>query len=97
MIDLQKVAEDAFVDELQKIAGSYSEYIGGVLGGSVGPAGLIGAIAAAATPTKTHKEMLEQQKKKWSNFIPGVGTYRILKRLGASHKELKDEILKKKK
>lgn len=90
--NMDKVAEEAFQDELQKISGMYAEYFGSAVGGLVPPAGLVGAIAAAATPTKTTKEMVEQQKKKGSNFIPGVGAYRLMKRLGYSHKELEKQV-----
>jgi hypothetical protein len=92
MINLEKIANDAFVDELEKISGVYSEFIGGGIGEIVPGAGLIGSLAALATPTKTHEQMLEQQKKKWSNFLPGVGTYRLMKRLGYSHKQLNKEL-----
>ena len=71
---------------IEKLAGLKSELVAGTIGGSIGPAGLAGMIAAAATPTFTEKQMKTQGKKTWSNLIPGVGTYRLWKRLGYSQK-----------
>lgn len=81
---LEKIAQEAYADEMKKLGGATSEYIGGALGGI---AGIPAAIAAAITKTKTDKEMIEQGKKGLSNFIPGVGTYRMFKRLGHSNKK----------
>jgi len=83
---LEETYNSAFEDEFKKHAGIYSESFG-----YLNPLNLIAggpaAIAAAITPTKTKKQMVEQQKKTWSNFlIPGANTYRALKRIGYSAK-----------
>jgi len=95
---IREVYETSFKDETQKIAGSTSEAFGSVLGNMLpivgGPASLVGSIAAAVTPTLTKEEMKRQQKESASNFIPGVGTYRLLKRMGYSHEDLKKQNLK---
>ena len=73
---------------IEKLAGLKSEIGGAGASAAVpilGPIGTIaGLVAAGVTPTLTKKEMKEQGKKTWSNFIPGVGTYRLYKRLGRS-------------
>ena len=87
-MDFEKIAQEAYKDEMEKLSGVTSEYIGGALSGV---AAIPAAIAAAITKTKTDKQMVEQGKAGISNFIPGVGVYRGFKRMGHSDKKLKAE------
>ena len=82
-LDRRKIKEIAQqVKENSKKAALTSE----ILGSMADPLNLVAApiagIAAALTPTKTHEQMLEQQGKRWSNLLPGVGPYRYWKRKG---------------
>lgn len=90
----EEIAIAAYNDEMEKLSGVKTELIGSATGG-IGSA--IGALAAAVTPTKTDDQMKKQQKKTWSNLIPGVGTYRYFKRLGHSQKRLNEMNKKDKK
>jgi len=90
---LEEIYNEAFNDELEKVAGAVSEIAGQATTGMIGSP--IGAIVAAMTPGKTDKEMKSQQKKTWSNFLPGVGSYRYWKRLGHSQRKFNKELEKK--
>ena len=87
----EEITMKAFNDELEKMAGVVSEVLGSAGTSSIpylGPfAALGGMIGAAATPTYSDKEMKESQKAIGTNFIPGIGTYRLFKRLGWTGKK----------
>ena len=66
-----------YVNEVLKIAAARSEIAGGILM----PGTTLGALAAVLTGEKTEDQLSAQEKKGLSNFIPGVGAYRLTKRL----------------
>ena len=71
--------------QLVKRAGPTSEVLGaGVTGGL---ANLGAALAALGTQTRMPEDVGEGGQAGLTNFIPGVGGYRTLKRLGASARE----------
>jgi len=87
---LNQIYENSFNDEVQKMAGIRTEFLG-----NAGIGAPFGALAAAMTPTKTDEQMKKQEKKTWSNMLlPGVGTYRTFKRMGHSRKKIKELIEK---
>jgi hypothetical protein len=71
-------------NELTKEAGWKSEKALGTVAdtATLGTSRLIGLLAAAATPTKTRKEIALADEAHWDNFIPGVAAYREAKRMG---------------
>jgi len=70
---------------LTKQGGYWSELLSGINPLNAYGGGAIGMAAAPYTDTKSIKELGEQDTKSWSNMLlPGVGAYRIAKRLGTS-------------
>lgn len=79
MVDLEKIAQDAFIDELQKLAGPITE---GMSFGGYLPLDLPALGIGYAMKPKTKEQMKKQEKKTWSNLLlPGVGPYRLGRRL----------------
>ena len=66
------------LDGIVKEAGVTSEVIGSILSSPVAiPAGLIGLLAGK----RDEGDMDKQEEKSWSNIIPGVGAYRLARRI----------------
>jgi 5-formyltetrahydrofolate cyclo-ligase len=75
-------------NKLIKEAGIKTELLGDMLWGTgTSVPGLVGAGVAGLTPTKDEEEMKDQSEKTWSNLVPGVASYRKMKRLGRSAKD----------
>ena len=97
-----KIAADAFKDELGKIAngiekkaGMGTEYLS-FLNPLNFLASPVGMIAAGMTDTLTKEKMAKQQDRDISNMlVPGVGAYRLMKRLGVGNKEMKMALAQK--
>lgn len=71
---MEKIAEDAFADELEKIAGELSENIGTVLTATnpaALPLGIASGLVGAMTKTPTEKKMKKQDKHGISNILLG--------------------------
>ena len=84
---MEKIAEQAFDDELQKIAAETSELVGTMLGMPVSiPAGIIGYLMGK----KTEAEMKEQDDAGISNILLGglgLPAYRLGRRMASAPKE----------
>lgn len=81
-MNIQKIAQEAFVDELEKLSGKKTELAGAFgLAPINGPLLPVSMIAAMITPNRKKADIEKQNKKTWSNFIPGVAPYRIIKRV----------------
>ena len=86
---LDQVKQAAFEDEMQKIANVRSEVIGAVLP-PLYPVTIAGGLLGLLTGPKTEENIKKQNKKLFSNFIPGVAGYRLGRRLSGV-KESKNE------
>jgi hypothetical protein len=75
-------AQVVFMNEIRKIAGVRSELGGGLTSSLSG----LGALIGAAKGPYEKKELAEADKKDVSNFLPGVGGYRLARRLMAATK-----------
>jgi len=83
------IKTEAFVDELQKIAGPASEIAGTVLWAPMPSA--IGGLVGAASGGYNKAEYAKAMKRGASNvLIPGVGPYRITRRVMTDEKIRKD-------
>jgi len=67
---------------MTKQSAAASEVLGSILWAPTGST-VAGAIPSAMTKKQTRREMLEQNKKDWSNIlVPGMAGYRLGKRFG---------------
>ena len=89
---LEEVYEDAFNDEMNKIAGVVSEGVGSV-GWFPLPSAVGGLIGANKGGYKTEKDLKRADAKSFSNvLLPGVGGYRLARRLSTTSK-IRDAVL----
>ena len=92
---LESIREEAFNDELKKIAASPSEVASSSLGT---PASVIpGALGYAAGPRLTETDIRKAERRGASNIlIPFVGPYRLGRRLATQHgnKKMYDKVMK---
>jgi uncharacterized membrane protein YebE (DUF533 family) len=92
----EKIAQEAFNDEIVKMAGPVSEVAGTFFNPMALSSAPIGAILAMLTSTKTNAQMKEQDKGGLTNFIvPGLASYRVLKRMGNQYKNNPEKYVKK--